>query len=399
MDPPPAHARWRTPFRQQQVVQVLHNLLFCRFVPPTCKRAGRHTARHFAATSHDEYHSDGESRTSHGVVPPTHSHPPTLVLPREAGEEEGQGEAEEQVTAVPKFFSPGDNVHPAYASIRDRAWLTDDRELLEEMWTNYAPVCGDRDFLNMARKDFPAATWQMYLAALLLRADFDVVKTKSAGPDIHVRLNGQSVWIEATAVTSGTGPDRVPSRDERGTCKGNMWTGGMPSDASLILRCTSALREKLKQHRAHRASGIVKPCDAVLLAMNLGAIPDADIAEPLMPFAFKALLPIGDFGWEVELDSQTPPKPGFTNRTAVQKLNGTEIPTDFFLNTESSVFSGFLTSELMVFQHHQTGRDIALLHHPTPDVPLPEANWPWGTEWRSDDGKLQQVGGERYFQD
>ncbi|MDO8746618.1 MAG: hypothetical protein Q7J70_03025, partial [Thermodesulfovibrionales bacterium] len=133
------------------------------------------------------------------------------------------------------FFSSGQAADLFYNNIRDNTDRKDARDFVEELWQQYEPYA-EPDFLEDARKDFHAKTWEMYLGCLFLEYGFNLQKkTKKEEPDLHLHWNNRSIWVEATAPKSGTGDNAVPEYQNEVSC--------LPSE-QIILRFTSAIQEK-----------------------------------------------------------------------------------------------------------------------------------------------------------
>ena len=108
------------------------------------------------------------------------------------------------------FFSSGQAVDPFYNHIRDNPDRKDAHDFVEGLWQKYESYA-EPDFLDDARKDFHAKTWEMYLGCLFKDTGFNLQKkTKKEGPDLHLLWNNRSIWVEATAPESGTGDNAVP---------------------------------------------------------------------------------------------------------------------------------------------------------------------------------------------
>lgn len=297
-----------------------------------------------------------------------------------------------------RFFQDGPAPDSNYLACRDHTTKREDRDRVEEMWKRYAPYCPDKDFLDKARKNFAGTTWQMYVACAFMHAGLELEPTRSKGPDIRTRVGERTTWVEAVTASAGTGPDAVQNRNERGSRQGNTWLGRMPSEESVILRCTNAIDEKLRTYERYREKNFVDSDDAFVIALNIGAIEDADVVEPLMPIAFKAVLPVGEFGWQVTIGSDSEPKPMFAHRTEVTKQSQEAVSTRLFLQERAGGISALLSSEVMVWNAPgEYGRDFDILHNPLALIPLEPGALPCGTEWRADGGRLRQVAGEPYF--
>lgn len=115
----------------------------------------------------------------------------------------------------------------------------------------------------------------MYVAVSLLRAGLDVRCPSPPGPDVLVSLNGRRLWIEATCPTGGAPglPDSV--EQPRATCAGEPpEVYSVPHDR-ISLRIRGALQTKQAAFRRYIEQDIVQACDALVVAINVHAIPHA----------------------------------------------------------------------------------------------------------------------------
>lgn len=136
------------------------------------------------------------------------------------------------------FFSSVQAKDSFYNNVRNNPDRKADRDFIEAMWQKYESYA-EPDFLEDARKDFHAKTWEMYLGCLFLDFNFNLQKkTKKEGPDLHLLWNNRSIWIEATAPESGTGDNAVPEYNYN---EGS----DQPSD-QIILRFASAIQKSLR---------------------------------------------------------------------------------------------------------------------------------------------------------
>jgi hypothetical protein len=57
------------------------------------------------------------------------------------------------------FFQPGNVPDANYTMVRDRPIFAYNKQLVEEMWREYAPACPDSHFLEDAKSHFHSRTW------------------------------------------------------------------------------------------------------------------------------------------------------------------------------------------------------------------------------------------------
>lgn len=111
------------------------------------------------------------------------------------------------------------------------------KSYIEQAWEQYKPFCGDLGFQTQASIDFNGASWNLYVAKTLIDLGFNLQKSDSAGPDIYIKHEGKTIWLECIAVNNG--PDAVPVSP--------VGQGFSPAEERIILRHTSGLREKCRR--------------------------------------------------------------------------------------------------------------------------------------------------------
>jgi hypothetical protein len=295
-----------------------------------------------------------------------------------------------------KFFSPGPASDPAYAFCLNEPEYAYIRERIEAMWAKYEPYCPDANFLAEARSHFVERTWEMRLACVFLERGFPLVsRAKDAGPDVCIDTTPR-IWVEATAVSAGTGPNRVPDRParaftvaERGYTDEELpdvgWHGRPPSEESVILRCTQALKEKRDKYLGYLRAGIVKLGEPYVVAMSLAGIEDAFYLcdyDHGTPVFVKALFGIG--AEHILLSSQDgerarmhmPPRPFVTTAT------GAEVAAHAFASSTYPEISGvFGSCTDIVNAPLEPGREIMYVNNPRADSPIASGTFDFGMEF------------------
>jgi hypothetical protein len=292
------------------------------------------------------------------------------------------------------FFVPGSASDPIYLALRDGEGNEEDRSLLDQMWGEFQPFCPDSHFLTDARAHCIQRAWEMYLACVLLRSGFGLAKPPAKAPDIRVETP-LSLWIEAQAPGPGDGADAVPPRGRRGRTQdlpsgGRAFHGPRPSEDSLILRCTSALKGKTEAWRSYLADGIVSADDAFVVAINLAAIEDSH-DRPDLPLIVKALYGFGPSHLRVPIDSPEAPALEHARRLQISKKGGANVDVAPFAAGSLPEVAGVLYANTMVWQLQpggQLGRAVTFVHNATARVRLPEGFFPFGREWVARDGEL-----------
>lgn len=165
---------------------------------------------------------------------------------------------------IPRF---GDNDGPdkQYNLLRRPAVNADDvihrgRAFSAKLWELTSDYV-DSDLPDKATRQFHQCFWEMYVAAAMHDLSLPLVpramrKSPNAGPDLQI---GPNVWIEAIAVTAGTGPDAIVRPP-----------GGFTSvpEEKIKLRLLSGLTEKRNKFDGYRKNGLVGKDDICVVAIN-----------------------------------------------------------------------------------------------------------------------------------
>lgn len=287
------------------------------------------------------------------------------------------GLAPRTLTKIPAFFHP-EVGSASYERARLRA---EDHDALEELWRTFAPFCGDlpKAFLSDARKNLWPRAWEMRLACTLLAAGAELRRPPSDAPDLCVIVDGSPVWIEASAVDHGTGPDAVPRLE----C-GQM--GTIDRDR-MLLRYTSALRKKTEQRDEFIRRGVMASRDRFVVAINAGGIQFAGLSRPI-PDIVRAVYPLADAHWTLrytvvgdrmveangDLETTYPHRP-FIPRVGAQAAG---IPVPFY-EKECAGISAVLFSG--VEKLATTLSDLILVHNVLADASVPHGALSAGQEY------------------
>jgi type I restriction enzyme S subunit len=280
------------------------------------------------------------------------------------------------------FFSSEQAADFFYNCIRDNTDRKDARDFVQELWQKYKTYA-EPDFLNDARKDFHAKTWEMYLGCLFL--DFGLPlqkKLKKEGPDLHLHWKNRSIWIEATAPESGTGDNAVPEYRYNEV-------SDQPSD-QIILRFASAIQKKFKKYQSYRSidKAIIQSDDFYIIAINGGRI-RYSLFAPTFPYIVLSVLPVGDLVFALDKNSGKLVNSFHQYRDAVTTAKGSSVPTNIFMNKDYAGISAVLYSWMNVVNRpNRIGVEIHCVHNPLADNKLLHGIFPFGTEWWVEDDDL-----------
>ena len=278
------------------------------------------------------------------------------------------------------FFSSDPALDPFYNHIQDNPDRKDAHDFIEDLWQKYESYA-EPGFLDDAKKDFLARTWEMYLGCLFLNYGFDLQKkAQKEGPDLQLQWNNRSIWVEATAPESGTGDNAVPEYRFNEV-------PDQPSE-QIIFRFTSAIKEKFKKSKSYTSKGIINIDDFYIIAINGGRIRYSLVA-PTLPYIVLSVLPFGDLVLAFDNESGKLVNSFHQYRDAVTTAKGSPVPTDIFMNMDYAGISAVLYSYMNVVNHpNRIGVEVHIVHNPLADNKLPLGIFPFGTEWRFENNKL-----------
>jgi hypothetical protein len=166
------------------------------------------------------------------------------------------------------LFSPGEATDVAYINLRAGTCVAA-RDFADHLWTKYRKFA-DPHFLTEIRHNFHARLWEMYLTCSLIESAATRgygVSCPKPGPDILLEVEGQRIWVEAIIATAGAAgqPDSVMEPNPDGS-------GRIPEE-KLVLRYSTAIRDKHLKYQKYLDRGVVKGADAFVIAINGAALP------------------------------------------------------------------------------------------------------------------------------
>ncbi len=229
------------------------------------------------------------------------------------------------------------------------------------MWETFQPFA-DNHFVKEIKRDFNARFWEMDLTCTLLELGYDVECPKP-GPDVKIKGN---TWIEAICPSGGqvNSPDKVP----------DIVTGiAQAIRGELIeLRFISAIIEKHRKYLGYLNKGVISKSEPYIIAINGNQIPNARL-DFSMPHIVKAVLPIGSEYIAFDRESFEVVGGGYNHQASISKFNGSEIPTDIFLDEKYQGISAILYSCVdLCNRPEKSGQDYILIHNPLAKNPVKE---------------------------
>jgi hypothetical protein len=301
----------------------------------------------------------------------------------------------------------------SFCAYRDKGIYRDCRIFIENLWAQYQPYCPDKHFKSEFRKQFHQRMWEMRLACALLDSGHRLKKpedfgpNKGSGPDICIE-GDVPIWVEAVAVEAGKSVDRVLSEEERrdSTMRYERpelsWSGDPPSEESIILRCTSAMRDKIKKIREYKQCGIIKGTDPVVIAINIGIIDEnAYFSTSPPPSVFiKSFFGIGEMHVSYVPDSGEGLRCWYPSRPAILRASGVPVSTQLFLGNEAKDISGVLGSCMSIhnafyYQRHLPP-EFVLVNNPNAIAPYAPGSirlGRLGMEYRAEAGEIRHWDG------
>ena len=278
------------------------------------------------------------------------------------------------------FGTQGVAVDPLYRQLSQHPTLSAQRSFIDGLYARYLPYKDD-NFETAFASECLAHFWEMYLACALCDAGFQLLSRKDlpkGGPDLCVESAGQRIWIEAVTITSGSGADRIvaPTYEELGPAH-------IVPDPGIVLRFCSAIRDKYCGHLVHLVKQYARPNEPFLIAVNSARLP-VEYSENSddLPYAIKAVLPLGEYSVRVEKSTKKVIHEGYEYRSSIAKLSGSVVPTTSFLDCAFSLISGLLFANVHPLETKRaTPIHFSLLHHLSPQNPLPRHWLGFGEEW------------------
>lgn len=221
-----------------------------------------------------------------------------------------------------------------------------------------------------------AHIWEAMLYRHLSERGFEfresrVRKSGQLGPDFGILRSGHTVWIEAVVpapagiLAEWLEPPRI----------GEFRPRSMPHEA-MLLRWTSAIKDKRDKIATYIERGIVLSGDAVAIAVNSCRLADFvadDHGISQLPFAVEAVFPIGHLGIPITRDGRPDGEAQRMPRYSVRKATGAEVPTYAFLDPAFSMIGAIIGSNRR--EMAAGGLRLTVVHNPLATCPLEREAW------------------------
>jgi hypothetical protein len=251
-----------------------------------------------------------------------------------------------------------------------------------------------------------AHVWEALLYRHLLACGYEfrrgrVRKSGQHGPDFGIVHDGQTIWIEAITPSPEGIPQEWLDPPKRGECK----VRTKPHE-QMLLRWTSALKDKRDKLKCSVEKNIIAPTDCTVIAVNSCRLSDFatdDLGISQLPFAIEAVFPVGPIAVPISQDGhpdgdavrtaryviQKSIEDGASGRqskqsnTALRASNGASVPTTNFLDPcyagVSAVIGGYQREMLDGVLR------ITVVHNPLATANLPTGILSATKEYIADD--------------
>ena len=228
--------------------------------------------------------------------------------------------------------------------------------------------------------------WEMYLAYSLKRQGKTLVPRSqlgfmdNKGPNLFIK--NPDVWVKAVIATSGTGNDAL-QQPASGLCVNDNIDG-------VILRLRSAIRDKSIKFRKYIECNIVQPGQATVIAISGLAFPHAHKFSRRFPAEIvRAVYPVNNPSINVNARTRAASDPHLQYGNQIDKLCGSPVLTDVFLDPNFAFISAVLYSEAdWGNPSEQAGVDFVLVHNSNATTRLPDSWMTIGNEYWWRDGQL-----------
>ncbi|QDU09061.1 hypothetical protein [Gimesia aquarii] len=244
-----------------------------------------------------------------------------------------------------------------FLSIRDSPDYEEIRDYINLLWSQFHTLA-DSHFINEIGKQFHRRYWEMYLACALKNTGMDL-SSEDSGPDLCVKNNESSIWVEAIAPTNGEGPDAVPPPARNGIAE------EVPEE-QVIFRLRNAIETKFGKYLKYLEEGTISHSAPYIIAVNGNKISHAQITSR-PSIIEKSVYPLGAniavyslkekklTNWEIE------------HRPEIIKKSKSTVTTTVFEDKKYEGISAIIYSNTSVWNRKRDdslGEDFLLLHNP-----------------------------------
>jgi hypothetical protein len=299
--------------------------------------------------------------------------------------------------ATGELFGPGIASDPAFVNLRQPVHYSqaNAKSFAERLWKDYHPHA-DPNFLMEIRTDFCARFWEMYLCCALIEQSTTrgySVSCPKPGPDILLESSSGRIWMEAVSPTNGElgkadslvepeFPSIHVGSNKQKPRRPNPSSGSIPEE-KIVLRYTTAIREKYRKYLCYLQAGLVDKNDAYVIAINKSRLAyRLAAAEIDLPRFLKAVYPIGQLEVLIDIDARRIVGAQNRPRFSIPKFNQSPVSVQSFTLGRKRGISAVLCSDADAsWSTSPLGSDFELAHHPRARKAIPRGLIPTAREW------------------
>ncbi|WP_428563118.1 MAG: hypothetical protein ACP59X_23180 [Solidesulfovibrio sp. DCME] len=193
---------------------------------------------------------------------------------------------------------------------------------------------GDKDFesqlYGQSRDNFFSRLWELNLAEILQYSGC-VISSRPIGPDFFTRIEDKNVWFEAVSPR----PEGFPDEFDRQFSDDKIEVRDVPF-RQILLRITSAIRDKAKKFEDYIKNGIVGASDVNIIAVDVTQLGDyGDVGVSQSPTIVEATYPVGPLVLKIEIKTGKVVEEGLSYRPVIEKNASDrtiQVPTETFLS-------------------------------------------------------------------
>ena len=208
---------------------------------------------------------------------------------------------------------------------------------------------------------FRQRVWEMSLGRHLRACGHDITTRPDGWPDYLFEVGGQRVWVEAISPSPGL---NLPSHwtthnllDQGPECV-------LVPNEEMLLRWTAAFKAKAEKCDKYRCSGVVKPEDAFVIAIDgsqLSKFPNAHGISQL-PFVVECVFAVGPLACQIDRQTGKSGEAVHTVRTSIKNRNKSDVSTEYFFQFEFSGVSAVLGCHSVAYAGNMLVAQVA--HNP-----------------------------------
>lgn len=198
-----------------------------------------------------------------------------------------------------------------------------------------------RELTRQSETTFRSRVWEMLLARHLRACGHAVTSLPQGEPDFRFMIGDLTVWVEAISPTPGADLPRHWTTFD--PANPGPAVGCVPNK-EMLLRWTSAFKEKAERCREYRQKGVVGSADAFVIAIDgsqLSKFPHTHGVSRL-PFVVEAVFAIGPLAFQVDQSTGKLGRAFQTVEATVENRNKSLVPKERFYRPEFTGVSAVL---------------------------------------------------------